>query len=103
MHEEELNFLAESTEEHPRPQFRRKFWYSLNGIWDFHIDPRGLHEQPADVPWDRTITVPFSPESNASGIAQAGFYSADTHIAARATGRRSSAWAGPARTSAALA
>ena len=63
-------------EEHPSPQFQRDTWYSLNGTWDFYIDPQGSLEEPADVPWDRQITVPFSPETTASGIAHPGFYSA---------------------------
>ena len=75
MAEEQTSRLVESTEEHPRPQFRRKFWYSLNGVWEFHIDAKGEHHQPADVPWDRNIVVPFSPETNASGIGHPGFYS----------------------------
>ena len=76
MRQEESTFVAESTEEHPRPQLRRPSWYSLNGTWDFYNDPRNLQELPADVPWDSAITVPFSPECKASGIGHAGFYSA---------------------------
>ena len=77
MHEDGLDFVpACSSEEHPRPQFRREQWYSLNGAWDFHIDPQCLIEAAAEVPWGRTITVPFSPETKASGVTDTGFYSA---------------------------
>ena len=70
------NSLTASTEEHPRPQFRREFWYSLNGVWDFYIDAQGVLTEPASVPWDREIVVPFSPETKASAVAHPGFYSA---------------------------
>src|ERR1700712_2761690 len=68
--------LVTSTEEHPNPQMRRACWHSLNGAWDFSIDPHGLIEEPGDVTWDREIVVPFSPETKASGIADTGFYAA---------------------------
>ncbi len=61
--------------EHPNPQFRRKFWYSLNGTWDFHIDADGLPREPKTIGWDREIIVPFSPETKASQVAHPGFYS----------------------------
>jgi beta-galactosidase/beta-glucuronidase len=59
---------------YPRPQLRRSGWYSLNGDWDFALDPTGEWTTPGDVAWDRRIRVPFSPETQASGIAEAGFY-----------------------------
>jgi beta-galactosidase/beta-glucuronidase len=62
--------------EHPRPQQQRQSWKSLNGPWDFHIDPSGGHTIPEHVRWDRRIIVPFSPETKASGIGETGFYSA---------------------------
>jgi beta-galactosidase/beta-glucuronidase len=57
---------------HPRPQLTRDRWIDLCGQWDFAYDDddRGLAEgwaRRADV-FDRTITVPFPPESAASGI-----------------------------------
>jgi len=64
-----------STEEHPSPQLRRKNWYSLSGRWDFCIDAHGAYKLPSQVPWDREIIVPFSPETKASGIDNPGFYS----------------------------
>jgi beta-galactosidase/beta-glucuronidase len=60
---------------HPRPQLRRP-WTSLNGTWEFAIDPHGHWSVPDDVPWHERIAVPFSPETEASGIADTGFYQA---------------------------
>src|SRR5947209_3303141 len=59
---------------HPSPQRQRALWQSLNGSWDFHIDTEG-RKKPAEVTWDRTILVPFSPETAASGIADTGLHS----------------------------
>ena len=65
--------------EHPRPQFQRDDWINLNGSWNFAIDfgqsgqARGWHENPSDL--DRTITVPFCPESSLSGIQHTDFMS----------------------------
>ena len=47
---------------YPRPQMRRKKWLNLNGSWDFAT----AKEQPAV--YEKTITVPFCPESMLSGI-----------------------------------
>jgi beta-galactosidase/beta-glucuronidase len=62
------------TEEiHPRPQLARDRWIDLNGPWQFahDDDDRGVHDgwMHRAEPFDRTITVPFPPESQASGIA----------------------------------
>jgi len=49
---------------YPRPQLRRDSFLNLNGTWDFAVS-RG------EIPpgnYDRTITVPFCPESALSGI-----------------------------------
>ena len=59
---------------YPRPQLRRQTWHSLNGDWDFALDPAARWASPAEVQWDRQIRVPFSPETRASGIADTGFY-----------------------------
>ena len=47
---------------YPRPQMKRASWENLNGNWDFAVgeDPR----------YDRTILVPFAPESRLSGIGE---------------------------------
>jgi beta-galactosidase/beta-glucuronidase len=60
---------------HPRPQLRRE-WTSLNGEWEFAIDPHARWAVPAEVPWHQRIVVPFSPETEASGIGDTGFYQA---------------------------
>lgn len=59
-------------EEHPRPRLTRSAWIDLGGEWGFAFDDRdqGMIEGWSDRPdvFDRTITVPFPPESPASGI-----------------------------------
>ena len=49
---------------------------SLNGPWDFSIDPDAVWSLPEQVVWNNTILVPFSPETPASGIGDTGFYCA---------------------------
>lgn len=61
---------------YPRPQLERKDWRSLNGEWDFAIDPEAVWGHPNDVKWAGSINVPFSPETSASGIGNTGFYRA---------------------------
>lgn len=64
--------------EYPRPQFVRTDWLNLNGEWEFEFDPgdsgreRGLLSRPLSG----RITVPFCPESRASGIGNT-----DRHLA----------------------
>ncbi|MGH2561751.1 MAG: glycoside hydrolase family 2 protein [Thermomicrobiales bacterium] len=58
--------------DHPRPQMVRDTWHDLSGPWQFAFDDAdtGLRDGWAarlDV-FDGTITVPFPPESAASGI-----------------------------------
>lgn len=76
MQNDKRKVVIAGPEEHPRPQFRRKDWYSLNGIWDFYIDEPGRMDVPSSIPWDSEILVPFSPETKASGIDHPGFYEA---------------------------
>ena len=45
---------------YPRPSMRRDSFFNLNGPWDFAIGEKGG--------FDRTIAVPFPPESLLSGI-----------------------------------
>ncbi|MBD0316677.1 MAG: glycoside hydrolase family 2 [Nitrospiraceae bacterium] len=59
---------------YPRPQLQRANWTSLNGPWAFSLDPGAQWARPQNVSWDRTITVPFSPETSRSGIGDLGFY-----------------------------
>src|SRR3954469_23853945 len=61
---------------YPRPQLERADWTCLDGRWEFALDPNGCWTEPSEVPWDRTIQVPFSPETPASGIHDTGFYCA---------------------------
>jgi beta-galactosidase/beta-glucuronidase len=63
---------------HPRPQLTRPRWYDLSGAWQFAYDDGdvGLEQkwqERADV-FDRTITVPYPPESPASGIGNREFH-----------------------------
>ncbi|WP_125129962.1 glycoside hydrolase family 2 TIM barrel-domain containing protein [Microbacterium sp. 10M-3C3] len=56
--------------DHPRPQLLRERWTDLTGPWDFAL---GAPEAaPGDVVFDRTILVPFPPESTASGLGEEG-------------------------------
>ncbi len=48
--------------EHPRPDFERPQWMTLNGKWDFGFDDK----------FGRNITVPFCWESELSGVAKKG-------------------------------
>ena len=63
-------------QEYPRPQFERKQWLNLNGIWQFEIDngasgrQRGLVEKEK---LDGEINVPFCPESKLSGVEHKDF------------------------------
>ncbi|MCL5744926.1 MAG: hypothetical protein M1541_13540 [Acidobacteria bacterium] len=59
---------------YPRPQLEREGWLSLNGEWEFALDPDCRWSSPEQVNWNARITVPFSPETPASGIDNPGFY-----------------------------
>ena len=67
---------------HPRPQFYRPDWLNCNGLWDFALD--GEH-------FDRTILVPFAPESALSGIGHRDFIE---HCAYRRSLEIPTAWKG---------
>ena len=58
--------------EHPRPDFMRDTFYNLNGDWEFAFDDNniGLKEgwYKPGCKFDKTITVPFCYQSEASGI-----------------------------------
>src|SRR5437763_10357601 len=66
------------TQIHPRPQLSRPTWWDLCGRWDFAYDDAnvGLHEgwYRREVVYDRSIVVPFPPESPASGIGDPSFH-----------------------------
>ncbi|MGJ6980642.1 glycoside hydrolase family 2 protein [Aestuariimicrobium soli] len=60
--------------DHPRPRLRRDRFTSLDGAWDFVRDPEnsglvaGWHRDFGAAGQPQTITVPFAPEWEASGI-----------------------------------
>ena len=62
--------------EHPRPQFERAEWLSLNGAWTFEFDHGKSGRQQG---WAQSrgfaqqITVPFCPESALSGVQHLDF------------------------------
>ena len=51
---------------YPRPQLRRDSFFNLNGLWDFTVS------SSPDLPdiYDKTIQVPYPPQSLLSGIHQ---------------------------------
>lgn len=57
---------------HPRP-FLQRPWTSLDGPWSFELDSEGHHSGPSDPTFASTITVPFAPETPASGIEATGY------------------------------
>ncbi|MFC5825038.1 glycoside hydrolase family 2 protein [Nonomuraea insulae] len=79
--------------EYPRPQMVRQDWLNLNGPWQFEIDAgdsgldRGLRERELS----QTITVPFAPESELSGLGHTDFMEAVWY---RRTVTIPAAWAG---------
>src|SRR5687767_809130 len=63
---------------YPRPQLVRDAWTDLCGEWRFAFDDddRGLLDRwwtSADE-FDRTIAVPYPPESKASGVHEPGYH-----------------------------
>lgn len=60
------------TEIHPRPQLVRQNWRDLSGDWQFAFDRTDIgstENWPTRTePFDRTITVPYPPESKLSGV-----------------------------------
>jgi len=71
---DDQNGLPRATEQdgtYPRPQLVRRRWADLAGEWGFAFDDDGvgLAERWYAAPqFDRTIVVPFPPESPASGV-----------------------------------
>jgi beta-galactosidase/beta-glucuronidase len=59
---------------YPRPLLVREHWESLNGEWDFHLDPDATVKSPRAVPWRTRINVPFAPETPASGVEHTDFF-----------------------------
>ncbi|MBO7149305.1 MAG: glycoside hydrolase family 2 [Clostridia bacterium] len=50
-------------QEHPRPQFKRENYLSLNGLWDFSVQSK-----KGNIKEKTKILVPFCPESRISGV-----------------------------------
>src|SRR5688500_17407095 len=59
---------------YPRPQFRRKQWMPLNGVWEFALDSGARWRTSGEVEFDRKIEVPFAPETPRSGVGFDGFF-----------------------------
>ncbi len=65
--------------EHPDPQFERKSWQNLNGEWEFEIDnsKSGIDKKLYLAKHlAGSITVPFCPESELSGVGNKDFMNA---------------------------
>lgn len=64
--------------EHPRPQLVRPQWLTLNGDWEFEIDhgDSGFERGLVSAELSDTITVPFAPETELSGIHHTDFMEA---------------------------
>src|SRR3954462_6127065 len=64
--------------EHPRPDFMRADWATLNGKWDFEFDDQdaGLREHwyGGTHPFSKSIVVPYTFQSKLSGIGDTGFH-----------------------------
>lgn len=75
-----LDTVTTPRPEYPRPQFVRQNWQCLNGAWEFSIDhgdsghERGLCS--VEAAYDKTILVPFCPESELSGVGYVDFMDA---------------------------
>lgn len=54
--------------EHPHPQLVRERWTSLNGPWRYAFLAAADDDGSVPTAWDGTITVPFSPEAELSGV-----------------------------------
>ena len=81
--------------EHPRPDFQREAWQSLNGSWQFQLDAQDSGEVRRwylrGLPAPRTIVVPFpwgSPLSGVPDSANIGWYARTIEVPAAWTKRR---------------
>ena len=62
--------------EHPRPQFVRKDWLNLNGVWtcEYSKNIKGFKKSKLNSKkFSKKINVPFCPESKLSGIGNTDF------------------------------
>lgn len=82
--------------DYPRPQFVREKWMNLNGEWDFRFDDYNVGEiekWQEQLAGSHKITVPFTYETQASGIGTSEFhsrvwYSKNVSIPKEAEGKR---------------
>lgn len=78
--------MSQPRPEHPRPQFERDSWINLNGEWTFErpggpvryrteptVPSKRNQERVPEGPFDQSITVPFAPESELSGVGTTEF------------------------------
>jgi hypothetical protein len=61
---------------YPRPLLERGEWTSLDGQWQFALDPGASLATPEAVRFGAKIQVPFAPETPRSGIGDTGLYRA---------------------------
>ena len=70
------DLAPESIGLHPTPQHRRHAWQPLDGEWGFAFDDDDVGRSQGwpglASPFDRTIRVPFAPETGLSGIGDRG-------------------------------
>ena len=62
--------------EHPRPQLERQTWQNLNGTWSYAFDfgrSGRDRDYPACTGFEKSIIVPFAPESDLSGVGHKDF------------------------------
>lgn len=86
--------MAMPRAEYPRPQFERQDWQCLNGEWTYVFDFVGSgleHGYPDSKGFEKTITVPFCPESELSGVGYTDFIN---HIWYQREIRMPEAWQG---------
>jgi beta-galactosidase/beta-glucuronidase len=58
---------------YPRPQLVRRHWRDLGGEWELTFGS-DAEQTPETVGFDRTIVVPYPPESELSGIGDTGYH-----------------------------
>jgi hypothetical protein len=68
--------VTSSSHGYPRPMLRRELWTSLDGTWEFRLDPEASFASPSHVRFDARIVVPFAPETRRSGVGETGFHKA---------------------------
>lgn len=64
-------------EEYPRPQFVRKDWLNLNGIWNFDFDDFNIGQKEKwffNHDYNKKINVPFAFQTKLSGINDLKFH-----------------------------